>query len=117
VRNKCAPKGCLRDVEGDLKQCFVWCAGEFSGARRQMPKKTKGLSGDGAKNMGGEGSKFLGGSDPTLSGFSAAQRYGRRGSLPPKLWSRSPHSVAGRVVREAVGSFASDQHEENNIWL
>jgi hypothetical protein len=62
-------------------------------------------------------SKILGGSDPTLSGFLAAQRHGRRGSLPPKLSSRSPRSVAGRVVREAIESFESDQHEEDRIWL
>jgi hypothetical protein len=61
--------------------------------------------------------KILGGSDPTLSGFSAAQRHGHRGSLPPKLSSRSPRSVAGRVAKEVVASFASDQHEENRIWL
>src|SRR5208283_635391 len=46
--------------------------------------------------------RILGGSDPTLSGLAAAQRLRRRGSLPPKLPSRSPRSVAGRVVGEAV---------------
>jgi hypothetical protein len=53
---------------------------------------------------------ILGGSDPTLSGWAAAQRLRRQGSLPPKLSSRFPRSVAGRVVGEA------DQPEENNIW-
>jgi len=69
MRGNGAPKGCLRDVEGDLKQFFVLCAGESSGARRQMPKKIKGLSGDGAKKWAEEKNKFLGGSDPTLSGL------------------------------------------------
>jgi hypothetical protein len=46
--------------------------------------------------------RILGGSAPTLSGFAAAQRLRRRGSLPPKLSSRLPRSVAGRVVRGAV---------------
>jgi hypothetical protein len=44
--------------------------------------------------------RILGGSDPTLSGFSAAQRPRRRGSLPPKLFSKLPRSVAGRVAYE-----------------
>src|SRR5260370_3791794 len=46
--------------------------------------------------------RILGGSDPTLSGLAAAQPHGRRGSLPPKLSSRVPRSVAGRVVDEEV---------------
>ena len=57
--------------------------------------------------MGGRDGKFLGGSDPALSGFSAAQRHGCRGSLPPKLSSRSARSVADRVEREAVRNFES----------
>jgi hypothetical protein len=60
---------------------------------------------------------FLGGSDPTLSGFSAAQRLRRRGSLPPKLSSRSPRSVAGRVVGEALSKFQSHRLKEKNVWL
>ena len=59
---------------------------------------------------------ILGGSDPTLSGWAAAQRLRRRGSLPPKLSSRFPRSVAGRVVGEAVRNSESYQREENNIW-
>jgi len=46
--------------------------------------------------------RILGGSDPTLSGLGAAQRHGRRGSLPPKLSIRPTRSVAGGVVGEAV---------------
>ena len=34
--------------------------------------------------MGGGETRSLGGSDPSLSGLAAAQRHGRRGSLPPK---------------------------------
>ena len=60
--------------------------------------------------------RILGGSDPTLSGLAAAQRLRRRGSLPPKLSSRIPRSVAGRVVGEAVKKSESDQPEENNTW-
>jgi hypothetical protein len=52
---------------------------------------------------------FLGGSDPTLSGLGAAQRHGRRGSLPPMLSSRPPRSVADRVVEEAVRNSESHQ--------
>src|SRR5258708_24464682 len=40
--------------------------------------------------------RILGGSDPTSSGLEAAQRLRRRGSLPPKLSSRFPPSVAGQ---------------------
>lgn len=61
--------------------------------------------------------RILGGSDPTLSGLAAAQRLRRRGSLPPKLSSRPPRSVASRVVREAVRNSESHQPEENNVWL
>jgi hypothetical protein len=53
--------------------------------------------------------RILGGSDPTLSGLAAAQRLRRRGSLPPKLSSRLPRSVADRVVREAVRNPESQQ--------
>jgi hypothetical protein len=60
--------------------------------------------------------RFLGGSDPTLSGFSAAQRLWRRGSLPPKLSSRSSRSGDGRVVGETVRKSESLQPEENNTW-
>ncbi len=60
---------------------------------------------------------FLGGSDPTLSGLAAAQRHGRRGSLPPKLSSRFPRSVAGRVVGEAVRKSELNQQQENSVWL
>lgn len=59
---------------------------------------------------------FLGGSDPTLSGLPAAQRLRRRGSLPPKLSSRLPRSVAGRVVGEEARNSESHQQQENRIW-
>lgn len=65
--------------------------------------------------MDREGTVFLGGSDPTLSGMEAAQRQWRRGSLPPKLSSRLPHSVVGGVVGQAVRNFELHQPEEN-IW-
>ena len=60
------------------------------------------------------GNQIVGGSDPTLSGLAAAQCLRHRGSLPPKLSSRFPRSVAGRVVGEAVKK--SESHEENNTW-
>jgi hypothetical protein len=61
--------------------------------------------------------RISGGSDPTLSGLAAAQRLRHRGSLPPKLSSRFPRSVAARVVGEAVKKSESHQPEENNTWL
>jgi hypothetical protein len=60
--------------------------------------------------------RILGGSDPTLSGFSAAQRLRRRGSLPPKLSSRIPRSVAGRVAGQEGRNSESHQQQENRIW-
>jgi hypothetical protein len=60
--------------------------------------------------------RILGGSDPTLSGFSAAQRLRRRRSLPPKLSNRVPRSVAGRVVEEVVRNSESHQKQESRIW-
>ena len=54
----------------------------------------------------------MGGSDPTYSGFSAAQRLRRRGSLPPKLSNKSPRSVAGRVVGRKPNNLESLTTEE-----
>src|SRR5260370_19049520 len=74
---------------------------------------------DRRRSIGAErgGNRFLGGSDPTLSGFSAAQRLRLRGSLPPKLSTRLPRSVAGRVVAEAVRKSELHQREETKTWL
>jgi hypothetical protein len=72
--------------------------------RRSMQQKRWEIPGDGAKKTDGREGRFLCGSDPTLSGLAAAQRRSRRGSLPHKLSSRLPRSVAGRVVGEAVSS-------------
>ena len=59
---------------------------------------------------------MLGGSDPALSGFSAAQRLRRRGSLPPNLPSRLPRSVAGRVPSREPNDFESLTAEETKRW-
>src|SRR6266478_3874589 len=56
--------------------------------------------------------RILGGSDPTLSGLGAAQRLRRRGALPPKLSSRFPRSVAGRVACGKHNDFESVTAEE-----
>ena len=82
----------------------------------EAEKKQRDAS-DGAFGEERGENRFLGGSDPTLSGFSAAQRLRRRGSLPPKLSSRSPRSVAGRVVGEALSKFQSHRLKEKNVWL
>jgi hypothetical protein len=60
--------------------------------------------------------RILGGSDPTLSGFSAAQRLRRRESLPPKLSSRVPRSVAGRTTGKESNDFESLTAEEMKRW-
>ena len=67
----------------------------------EVPRKEKDGRRQSTRLERGE-NRILAGSDPTLSGLAAAQRLRRRGSLPPKLPSRSPRSVAGRVVGEAV---------------
>ncbi len=74
----------------DLRPGFQWPQVEV--ARKERDDRRRSIGVERGEN------RILGGSDPTLSGFSAAQRLRRRGSLPPKLSSRSPHSVAGRVV-------------------
>jgi hypothetical protein len=66
--------------------------------------------------MDGGENRFLGGSDPTLSGMEAAQRLRRRGSLPPKLSSRVPRSIAGRLVGKAITNSESHQQQESRIW-
>jgi hypothetical protein len=74
---------------------------EFRWPQIEVPKKERDEQRRSAEAERGE-NRILGGSDPTLSGFSAAQRLRRRGSLPPKLSSRLPRSVTDRVVGEEV---------------
>jgi hypothetical protein len=62
--------------------------------------------------MDGGEDRFLGGSDPALSGLGAAQRLRRRGSLPPKLRSRVPRSVAGRAAGREPNEFECLTAEE-----
>jgi len=64
---------------------------------------------DRRRSMGrGTGTKpFLGGSDPTLSGLAAAQRLRRRGSLPPKLFSK--------VLAPSPAELQSDQPAEMKV--
>src|SRR6266481_8346763 len=58
------------------------------------------------------GNRILGGSDPTWSGLTAAQRLRRRGALPPKLSSRLPRPVAGRVAGKETNYLESLTAEE-----
>lgn len=92
----------------DLRRAFYW--------QRVQPQEQERHNRRRSLRRGPRRKPFLGGSDPTLSGFSAAQRLRRRGSLPPKLSSRIPRSVAGRDVEEADRNSESQQSEENNIW-
>src|SRR5260370_10427569 len=92
----------------DLWPDFRWPKVEVAGKERDDWRQSIGAE-------RGE-NRILGGSDPTLSGFSAAQRLRRRGSLPPRLSSRIPRSVAGRVVGEEVRNSESHQQQENRIW-
>jgi hypothetical protein len=78
----------------DLRPGFRWPQVQMVGKERDERRRS-------IRTERGE-NRILGGSDPTLSGFSAAQRLRRRGSLPPKLSSRVPRSVAGSVVGDAA---------------
>ena len=77
----------------DLVPGFQWPQVEV--ARRERDDRRRSIGVERGEN------RILGGSDPTLSGLAAAQRLQRQGSLPPKLYSRFPRSVAGRTVGEA----------------
>ncbi len=92
----------------DLQPVFHWLRPE--GARNNEDNRRRSIG------MDGGGNRFLGGSDPTLSGMEAAQRLRRRGSLPPKLSSRFPRSVAGRVVGRKPDQFESLTVEEMKRW-
>src|SRR5260370_2618083 len=92
----------------DLRPGFQWPQVEV--ARTEGDDRRRSIGAERGEN------RILGGSDPTLSGLAAAQRLRRRGSLPPKLCSTVPRSVAGRVVGEAGRNSESHQHQHNNIW-
>jgi len=91
----------------DLRSGFQWPQVEV--ARTEGDDRRRRIGVERGEN------RILGGSDPTLSGFSAAQRLRRRGSPPPNLSSRLPRS-AGRTVGEAVRNSESHQQQESRIW-
>src|SRR5713101_9333567 len=74
----------------DLRPGFQWPQVQVAG--REGDDRRRSIGAERGEN------RILGGSDPTLSGMEAAQRLRRRGSLPPKLSSTVPRSVAGRVA-------------------
>src|SRR5713226_1670066 len=92
----------------DLRPGFQWPQVEV--ARTEGDDRRRSIGVERGEN------RILGGSDPTLSGFSAAQRLRRRGSLPPKLASKLPRSVAGRVAGEVGGNSELHQQQERRIW-
>src|SRR5712664_4796808 len=92
----------------DLRPGFHWPQVEVAG--REGDDRRRSIGAERGEN------RILGGSDPTLSGFSAAQRLRRRGSLPPKLSSRIPRSVAGRVAYRERNDFESVTAEETKRW-
>src|SRR5882762_6874038 len=92
----------------DLRPDFQWPQVEVAGKERDERRRSFGAE-------RGE-NRILGGSDPTLSGLAAAQRLRRRGSLPPKLSSRLPRSVVGRVAGKETNYFESLTAEEMKTW-
>ncbi len=102
-----------RDVPGEF---LAWICGQFSTGRgRKVQEKNRDDRRRSAGMDEGE-NRFLGGSDPTLSGFSSAQRLRRRGSLPPNLPNRVPRSVAGRGACREHNDFESVTAEEMKRW-
>jgi len=110
-------KGCVPRHGHMPVESLAWSCVRFSsGCGRNLQEKNRdnrrrSLGMDGGEN------RFLGGSDPTLSGLEAAQRLRRRGSLPPKMSSGLPRSVAGRVVGRKPNQFGSLTVEEMKRWL
>src|SRR5713226_1482670 len=93
----------------DLRPGFQWPQVEV--ARTEGDDRRRSIGAEPGEN------RILGGSDPTLSGFSAAQRLRRRGSLPPKLCSGLPRSVAGRVVGDAASRNSRSISKGDSRWL
>jgi hypothetical protein len=73
------------------------------------------MTGDGAEERSEEKTEFGAVATP-LGRLSAAQRHGRRGSLPPKLFRRFSRSVASRTVSKQPSSFESHIAKEMNTW-
>jgi len=92
----------------DLRPEFQWPQVEI--ARRDEDDQRRSVGVERGEN------RIAGGSDPTLSGIGAAQRLRRRGSLPPKLSSRVPRSVAGRVAERKPNQPESITAEEIKRW-
>ena len=63
-----------------LRPVFRWP--QLEAPRNEQYTRRRSIGGEPGENC------FLGGSDPILSGFSAAQRLRRPGSLPPNGTSR-----------------------------
>src|ERR1700688_1254829 len=92
----------------DLRPDFRRPQGEVAG--RERDKRRRSIGAERGEN------RILGGSDPTWSGLRAAQRLRRRGSLPPKLSSKFPRSVAGRVACREHNDFESVTAQEMKKW-
>ena len=92
----------------DLRPGFQWPQVEV--ARTEGDDRRRSIGVERGEN------RILGGSDPTLSGLAAAQRLRRRGSLPPKLSSRLPRPVAGRVAGKETNYLESLTAEEMKTW-
>jgi hypothetical protein len=108
--------GCLLGHRVMPEEFLPWIWGESSSGRgRKVQEKNQDNRRRSVGTEGGE-NRFLGGSDPTLSGLAAAQRLRRRGSLPPKLSSRVPRSVAGRAAGRKPNQFESLTAEEMKRW-
>jgi hypothetical protein len=110
-----AAQGCLdgekcprSDFGLDLRPVFQW--------PHVQPQEQDQLNRRLSFRKGLRTKPFLGGSDPALSGLAAAQRLRRQGSLPPKLSSRFPRSVAGKSTGREPNEFESLIAKEMKRW-
>jgi hypothetical protein len=81
----------------DLRPVFPWA--QLEAPRKEAHNRRRSLGMDKGEK------RILGGSDPTESGFSAAHRLRRRGSLPPNFFTRLVGSVAGDPAKKTVTEF------------
>ena len=79
-------------------------------------EEKKQHTGDGAFGRSEEKTGFWAVATPLWTAFQPPNAFWRRGSLPPKLSSRFPSAVAGRLVGEAVRKSELHELEENNTW-
>jgi hypothetical protein len=88
-------KGFVVGHRNMAEEFLLRIAGQFSSGGGRSVQESMEDNGRRSVGMDGGENRFLGGSDPTLRGLQPPNALRRRGSLPPKLFSRTNGSVAG----------------------